>query len=107
MSVYPDFTPAAGPPNPFRIRSSRGILPQLLYNEHLRDALRTAHSKGLTAFQILPQVIYNQHLPELFGTAEDKELMTPLKSALAEESPVTPLECAVPESRGGGVLSLN
>ncbi len=49
----------------------------------------------------LPQPLYNPHLQTLLVSAENKGLITPLESALTENSPVTPLECAVPEKGGG------
>src|SRR3989442_3551314 len=64
-------------PNLFRIRTSETPLPQLLYNPHLRAPL---------------------------GSAGNKRLITPLESALTENSPVTRLESALAERRGGGAF---
>src|SRR5216683_4127552 len=60
---------------PFRIRTSKTPLPQLLYNPHLRARLGSAGNKGL---------------------------ITPVESALTENSPVTPLESALTKRWGGG-----
>src|SRR6266446_9102711 len=49
----------------------------------------------------LPQPLYNPHLQTPLVCAGNKGLITPLESALTKNSPVTPLECAVPEKGGG------
>src|SRR5260370_3042295 len=66
-------------PIPFRIRTSATPLPQLLYNPHLRD---------------------------LLGSAGNKGLITPLESALTENSPITPLQSALTKRWGVGYPSL-
>src|SRR6266581_9654872 len=60
---------------PFRIRTSKTPHPQLLYNPHLRAPL---------------------------GSAGNKELITPLESALTKNSPVSRLESALTKTWGGG-----
>src|SRR6266700_3924796 len=60
---------------PFRIRTSGTPLPQLLYNPHLRARLGSAGNKGL---------------------------ITPVESALTENSPVTPLQSALTKRWGVG-----
>ena len=60
---------------PFRIRTSKTPLPQLLYNPHLRTPLGSAGNKGL---------------------------ITPLESALTKNSPATPVESALTKRWGVG-----
>src|SRR6266571_266190 len=60
---------------PFRIRTSKTPLPQLLYNPHLQAPLGSAGNKGL---------------------------ITPLESALTKNSPATLLESALTETGGWG-----
>src|SRR6266704_7173293 len=60
---------------PFRIRTSKTPLPQLLYNPHLQAPLGSAGNKGL---------------------------INPLESALTKNSPVSLLESALAETGGGG-----
>src|SRR6266851_4843108 len=60
---------------PFRIRTSKTPLPQLLYNPHLQATLGSAGNKGL---------------------------ITPLQSALTKNSPVTSLESALTKRWGVG-----
>src|SRR6266571_9056092 len=60
---------------PFTIRTSETPLPQLLYNPHLRAPLGSAGNKGL---------------------------ITPLESALTENSPVSLLESALTKRWGVG-----
>src|SRR5260370_33250815 len=60
---------------PFRIRTSKTPLPQLLYNPHLQAPLGSAGNKGL---------------------------ITPLESALTKKSPVSLLESALAERWGVG-----
>ena len=43
----------------------------------------------------LPQLLYNPHLQAPLGSAGNKGLITPLESALTENSPVTPVESAL------------
>src|SRR6266581_4474844 len=42
-----------------------------------------------------PQLLYNPHLRAPLGSAGNKGLITPLESALTENSPATPLESAL------------
>src|SRR6266851_9309734 len=51
----------------------------------------------------LPQLLYNQHLRAPLGSAGNKGLITPLESALTENSPVSRLESALAEKWGVGV----
>src|SRR6266571_1821058 len=64
---------------PFRIRTSKTPLPQLLYNPHLQAPLGSAGNKGL---------------------------ITPLESALTKNSPVTPVESALTKRWGVGVRGI-
>ena len=50
----------------------------------------------------LPQLLYNPHLQVPLGSAGNKGLITPLESALTENSPVTPLESALTKRWGVG-----
>src|SRR6266702_8772243 len=54
----------------------------------------------------LPQLLYNPHLQAPLGSAGNKGLITPLESALTENSPVTPLESALTKTWGVGYPSL-
>jgi len=91
-------------PNSFVMRSSGLLLPQALCNLHFRISFGSAHSKRLTATELSAQLFYPQHLRDPRRTAHSKGLITPLESALTKISPVTPLECAVPESGGGSII---
>ena len=51
----------------------------------------------------LPQLLYNPHLQALLGSAGNKGLITPLESALTRNSPVSRLESALTERWGVGV----
>src|SRR2546428_11352974 len=62
---------------PFRIRTSKTPLPQLLYNPHLQAPLGSAGNKGL---------------------------ITPLESALTKNSPVSRLESALAKRWGVGSI---
>src|SRR6266851_6595442 len=53
----------------------------------------------------LPQLLYNQHLRAPLGSAGNKGLITPLESALTENSPVSRLESALAERWGWGPCS--
>ena len=64
---------------PFRIRTSKTPLPQLLYNPHLQAPLGSAGNKGL---------------------------ITPLESALTRNSPVSLLESALTKRWGVGVRDI-
>src|SRR6266700_5649905 len=50
----------------------------------------------------LPQLLYNPHLQVPLGSAGNKGLITPLESALTENSPVSPLESALTKKWGWG-----
>src|SRR6266446_1344912 len=50
----------------------------------------------------LPQPLYNPHLQAPLGSAGNKGLITPLESALTENSPVSLLESALAERWGVG-----
>src|SRR6266705_885615 len=50
----------------------------------------------------LPQLLYNPHLRAPLGSAGNKGLITPLESALTENSPVTPVESALTKRGGVG-----
>src|SRR5216683_1254933 len=50
----------------------------------------------------LPQLLYNPHLQAPLGSAGNKGLITPLESALTENSPVTSLESALTKTGGWG-----
>ncbi len=50
----------------------------------------------------LPQLLYNPHLQAPLGSAGNKGLITPLESALTENSPVTPVESALTKRWGVG-----
>ncbi len=50
----------------------------------------------------LPQLLYNPHLQAPLGSAGNKGLITPLESALTENSPATPLESALTKTGGWG-----
>ncbi len=52
----------------------------------------------------LPQLLYNPHLQAPLGSAGNKGLITPLESALTENSPVSRLESALAERWGVGVI---
>ena len=54
----------------------------------------------------LPQLLYNPHLQAPFGSAGNKGLITPLESALTENSPVTPVESALTKRWGVGVRGI-
>ena len=53
----------------------------------------------------LPQLLYNPHLRAPLGSAGNKGLITPLESALTENSPVSRLESALAERWGWGPCS--
>src|SRR6266581_163172 len=55
-----------------------------------------------TSMTPLPQLLYNPHLQAPLGSAGNKGLITPLESALTENSPVTPVESALAERWGVG-----
>jgi hypothetical protein len=101
VAVYSGGAPQLIHHNPFRIRRSRRPLPQLVYNPHLQDPFESADSKGLTGFKFLLHLLYFPHLHGRLGCAGNKGFITLLKSALTENSPATPLESALPKTRGG------
>src|SRR6266851_3721709 len=53
----------------------------------------------------LPQLLYNPHLQAPLGSAGNKRLITPLESALTENSPVTSLESALTKNPGVGGMT--
>src|SRR6266571_3454542 len=53
-------------------------------------------------FLYLLYVLYNPHLRAPLGSAGNKGLITPLESALTENSPATPLESALTKTGGWG-----
>src|SRR6266581_9570285 len=55
-----------------------------------------------TSMPPLPQPLYNPHLQAPLGSAGNKGLITPLESALTENSPVSLLESALTEMWGVG-----
>ncbi len=55
-----------------------------------------------TSMTPLPQLLYNPHLRAPLGSAGNKGLITPLESALTENSPVTPVESALTKRGGVG-----
>src|SRR5712691_3938564 len=57
----------------------------------------------LLCFLNLPQPLYNPHLRAPLGSAGNKGLITPLESALTENSPVSRLESALTKRWGVGV----
>jgi hypothetical protein len=88
---------------PSRIRTSATPLPQPFYNLHLQGSLGTAENKGLTPARLLCKPFYHQHLQEPLATAHSKGFITSLESTLTENTPATPLECAVTKKVGEGV----
>src|SRR5260370_28113759 len=69
--------------------------------------LGSAENKRVTAFLAQPQTLWNLHLRGPLRNAENTGLITSLESALTENSPVTPLECALTKNMGvGGYRSL-
>jgi hypothetical protein len=93
------------PSNPLRIRTSNHVLPQPLYNPHLRRPLGCVGNKGLTGTRIHPQLFYNQHLRRPLPSAGNTGLIILLESALTKNAPATPLESALPRNRGEGSCS--
>src|SRR5260370_42368615 len=55
----------------------------------------------------LPQPLYNPHLQAPLGSAGNTGLITPLESALTENSPVTPVESALTKRWGWGRVGRN
>ena len=53
----------------------------------------------------LPQLLYNPHLQTPLGSAGNKGLITPLESALTENSPVSLLESALTKTGGWDAIS--
>jgi hypothetical protein len=94
------------PANPLRIRTSKTLLPQPLYNPHLRSPLGCAGNKRLTGARVHLQLFCNQHLRTPLRSAENTGLIILLESALTKNAPATPLESALPRNRGEGVLLL-
>jgi hypothetical protein len=90
------------PSNPLRIRTSRTLHPQPLYNPHLSSPLGCVGNKGLTGTRIHRQLFCNQHLRTPLGSAENTGFITLLESALTKNAPATPLESAHPKNRGEG-----
>ena len=84
-------------------RTSKGTRQQPLCFPHFRDPLGSADSKGLTAPKFLLQVLYNLHLRTPSGSAGNKELITPVESALTENHSVTPLESALAKNPREGI----
>jgi hypothetical protein len=68
----------------------------------LARLLRTAHSKGLIATRNFTQRLYLLHLRDFRESAHSKEFITPVESALARNSPATPLESALTKIAGVG-----
>src|SRR6266568_4719269 len=72
-------------------------------SSHLSLSQRAAKSFTIrTSKTPLPQLLYNPHLQAPLGSAGNTGLITPLESALTENSPVTPVESALTESGGWG-----
>src|SRR6266849_4039401 len=90
-----------GSRNPFRIRTSANLLPQLLSNQHFHDPIGSAESKGLTARESLPQPHYFQHLQAPLVTAENTRLITPLDSALTRKCHRNPFRIRTYKKHGG------
>jgi hypothetical protein len=107
QSLVPGLAPASIchplPFNSLRIRTYNHVLPQPLYNPHLRSPLGCAGNKGLTSTRIHRQLFCNQHLRTPLGSAENTGFITLLESALTKNAPATPLESALPKNRGEGV----
>jgi hypothetical protein len=95
--------PAWLPAISFKISSQRHSFPQPLYNQHLRQSLGAADSKGLTDPAMSLQVLYFQHLRAPHAIAVNKAPITPLECALTRVSPANPLESALTKKVGGGV----
>src|SRR6266851_2825287 len=102
-------TPQAVPPRNLSVRR----LPRPGWggenSSSFRSSLIPRHSPLTTnSFTIrtsktpLPQLLYNPHLQAPLGSAGNKGLITPLESALTENSPVSPLESALKKRGGGG-----
>ena len=88
----------------FTFRTSGLPLRQHLYNPHLQNPLGSADSKRLTATKFPAQPLYSPHLRDSHGCAGNKGLATLLESALTRISTATPLESALTNNGGGGVI---
>jgi hypothetical protein len=106
QSLVPGFAPVSiCPPLPFnslRIRTYNYVLPQPLYNPHLRSPLGCVGNKGLTGTRVHRQLFCNQHLRTPLRSAGNTGLITLLESALTKNAPATLLESALTKSRGEG-----
>ena len=70
---------------------------------HLSLSQRSSKSFTIrTSKTLLPQLLYNPHLQAPPGSAGNKGLITPLESALTRNSPVSPLESALTKRWGWG-----
>src|SRR6266852_9243387 len=107
-------TPQAVPPRNLSVRR----LPRPGWggenSSSFRSSLIPRHSPLTTnSFTIrtsktpLPQLLYNPHLQAPLGSAGNKGLITPLESALTENSPVTPVESALTKRWGWGRVRRN
>jgi hypothetical protein len=95
--------PIAAPiPNPFRIRTSANPLPQLFYNPHLQKLFGSAGNNRLTISESTHINLLESALTRLSGSAGNKQLISPLESALAKIAPVISLESALTKMRGEG-----
>ena len=94
------------PPKSFGFCSSKSLLPQPVYNLHLRCPHGTADSKRLTWAGFRFQTLCNQQLRDPLGSADSKGFITPAESAVTKNPSVTSLESAVAKKGGGGWPSL-
>jgi hypothetical protein len=94
-------------PNPLRIRTSKTLLPQPLYNPHLHRSLGCAGNKRLTGTRIHRQLFCNEHLRTPLRSAGNTGLIILLESALTKNAPATLLESALPKNRGEGAEMSN
>ena len=62
--------------------------------------------KDLAPPSVHSQLLYFPHLQALLLSVGNKRLITPLESALTENSPATPLESALTKKPGGGLRRL-
>jgi hypothetical protein len=90
------------PSNPFRIRTSKPLLPQPLYNPHLRSPLGCAGNKRLTGAKIHRQLFCNQHLQTTPQRYENTATLSPVFAALSRPLVLSPLYSALTKTGGWG-----